>query len=78
MIEESARPLRHVESEFAADSSGFSNSVYKRWFDAKYGRERSMGGYVKAHIMVGVKTNIVTSVEVTPASISDYEMFVLW
>jgi len=75
MIEESARPLRAVESEFAVDSSGFSNSVYKRWFDAKYGRERSMGGYVKAHVMVGVTTNVVASVEVTPASISDYEMF---
>lgn len=75
LIEESARPLKQVESEFAADSSGFSNSVYKRWFDAKYGRERTKGGYVKAHVMVGVTTNIVTSVEVTPADISDYEIF---
>jgi transposase len=75
MIEESARPLRGVESEFAVDSSGFSSSVYKRWFDAKYGRERTMGGYVKAHVMVGVTTNVVAGVEVTPASISDYEMF---
>jgi transposase len=75
MIEESARPLREVETEFAVDSSGFSNSVYKRWFDAKYGRERTSGGYVKAHVMVGVTTNIVTSVEVTPASISDYQIF---
>jgi transposase len=75
MIEESARPLRAVETEFAVDSSGFSNSVYKRWFDAKYGRERTKGGYVKAHVMVGVTTNIVASVEVTPADISDYEIF---
>jgi transposase len=70
-----AKPLRAVESEFAVDSSGFSSSVYKRWFDAKYGRERTMGGYVKAHVMVGVTTNVVVSVEVTPPDISDYEIF---
>ncbi len=75
MIEESARPLREVESDFAVDSSGFSSSVYKRWFDAKYGRERTRGDFVKAHIMVGTKTNIVTSAEVTPAAISDYQIF---
>ena len=75
MIEESARPLREIETDFAVDSSGFSSSVYRRWFDAKYGRERTSGEYVKAHVMVGVTTNIVTSVEVTPASISDYQIF---
>lgn len=75
MVEESARPLREVESDFAVDSSGFSSSIYRRWFDAKYGRERTSGDYVKAHIMVGVKTNVVTSAEVTPAAISDYQIF---
>jgi len=72
MIEESARPLKAVESEFAVDSTGFSTSVYERWFDAKYGRERSISRYVKAHVMIGVKTNVVTSAEVTPFYINDY------
>lgn len=75
MIEESARPLREVETDFAADSTGFSSCIYERWFDAKYGRERSIAKYVKGHMMVGVTTNVVTSVEVTPAYISDYQMF---
>jgi transposase len=74
MIEESARPLRSVETEFAVDSSGFSTSVYRRWYDAKYGRERASSEYVKAHIMIGVKTNVVTSVEVTPSYINDYPL----
>jgi len=72
MIEESARPLRSIESEFAVDSSGFSTAVYRRWYDHKYGREQAEHVYVKAHVMVGVKTNVVTSVEVTPSSGSDY------
>lgn len=74
MIEESAKPLRTVETEFAVDSSGFSTSVFRRWFDHKYGRMQSSAEYVKAHVMVGVKTNIVTSVEVTPFYTNDYPL----
>jgi transposase len=65
LIEESARPLRAIESDFAVDSSGFSTCIYERWFDQKYGREKSKAQWVKAHVMCGVKTNVVTSVEVT-------------
>lgn len=74
MIEESARPLKSIESEFAVDSTGFSSSVYQRWFDHKYGRVQSRAEFVKAHAMVGVTTNVVTSVEATPSFISDYKM----
>ncbi len=65
MIEESAAPLRAIESDFAADSSGFSTSIYERWFDQKYGRQMSRSQWVKAHVMIGTTTNVVTSVEVT-------------
>jgi len=71
MIEESARPLHAIESDFAVDSSGFASSVYARWFDHKYGREVTASEWVKAHIMIGVKTNVVTSVEVTPGYYND-------
>jgi hypothetical protein len=37
MIEESATPLTALETDFAADSSGFTTNTYARWFDAKYG-----------------------------------------
>ncbi len=71
LIEQSALPLRSVETDFAVDSSGFSTSVYNRWFDHKWGRERKEAKWVKAHLMCGVKTNIVTSVEVTPTESGD-------
>lgn len=71
MIEESASPLKAVESDFAVDSSGFSTSVYARWYDAKYGKIRSEQQWLKAHLMVGVKTNVVTSVEVTEGTAND-------
>jgi transposase len=71
MIEESARPLASVESDFAIDSSGFTTSVHRRWFSEKHGKEKSAAKWVRAHVMVGTKTNVVTSVEVTEAATHD-------
>jgi transposase len=65
LVEESASPLKAIESDFAVDSSGFASCVYLRWYDDKYGKVRSQPDWVKAHLMIGVKTNVVTSVEVT-------------
>ncbi|RXH55270.1 transposase [Granulicella sibirica] len=72
LIEESATPLKAVETDFAVDSSGFSTSTYARWFDAKYGRLHVDRYWVKAHLIIGVKTNIVSSVEVTGPEANDY------
>src|SRR3990170_5846553 len=71
LIEQSASPLRAVETDFAVDSSGFSTTTYSRWFDHKYGKMRSEAKWIKAHLMCGVKTHIVTSVEVTPTETAD-------
>ena len=64
-----------MESDFAADSSGFSTSVYDRWFDHKWGKEKKEARWIKAHIMCGVKTNIVTAVEVTDTPAHDSPFF---
>jgi transposase len=71
LIEESTQPLRAVETTFAVDSTGFSTSVYNRWFDHKYGREMKKAKYLKAHYAVGTVTNIVTAVEVTQGDVAD-------
>ena len=65
LIERSALPLKSVECDFAVDSSGFATSTYHRWFDHKWGREIKEAKWVKCHLLCGVKTNIVTAVEVT-------------
>src|SRR5262249_15834259 len=56
--------LASVKIDFAVDSSGFGTSRYTRWYDHKFGRMREQAQWVKAHIMCGVKTNIVTAVEI--------------
>jgi len=71
LIEQSASPLRAVESDFAVDSSGFATTTYARWFDHKWGKERTRQTWVKTHLMCGVKTHTVTSVEATPYESSD-------
>lgn len=65
LIIESSLPLKGVECDFAADSSGFATGQFSRWFDAKYGEEKQKHDWIKVHLMCGVKTNIVTSVEVS-------------
>jgi transposase len=71
LIEQSAAPLASVETSFAADSTGFATSVYRRWFDHKYGREMSKATWIKAHAMIGTTTNVVTSIRVTDETGAD-------
>jgi transposase len=64
LITRSALPLKAIENEFAIDSTGFMTSRFTRWFDKKYGTVREEHDWVKAHIVCGVKTNVVTAVEI--------------
>jgi len=63
LIEKSAAPLTAVETEFAADSSGFSTSTFGKFCEFKHNPDKEVRKWVKAHIMTGVNTNIVTGVE---------------
>jgi len=65
MIEESASPLKAIETDFAIDSSGFSTCAFVRWFDSKYGKMHNNRDWIKCHLMIGVKTNVVTCAEIT-------------
>lgn len=71
LITESSLPLKAVEVNFAVDSSGFSTSRFVRWFDHKYGTVREQHDWVKCHLMCGVKTNIVTAVEIHDRNAND-------
>jgi transposase len=77
LIEESSLPLQAVESDFAVDSSGFSTCRFAHWVKAKYTEPKLMEKHewIKVHLMCGVKTNIVTSVEVTESNANDCPQF---
>ena len=69
LIELSSLPLKSVETDFAVDSSGFSISRFDRWHDFRHGRDSTKRMWIKAHLMIGVKTNIVTSLSLSGAGI---------
>lgn len=71
LVEESAAPLAAIETRFAVDSTGFGTATYRRWYDAKYGREMREQEWVKAHAMIGTLTNVITAVNVTDGYTGD-------
>ncbi len=85
LIEESALPLASIEEDFAIDSTGLSVGARVKWHDAKWGKIHVEFGdtsrrvehreWVKVHVCTGVKTNVVTSVEVTDSNAGDSPQF---
>src|SRR5205823_6018706 len=71
----SSLPLASLETEFAADSSGFSTGRFVRWYDEKYGRTRGEHDWVKVHIVTGTRTNVVTSVRIEGRDAGDAPLF---
>ena len=61
-----------ARERFAPDSTGFSNSRFVRWFDEKYGTERSGHAWVKARAMTGCLTNIITAVVIDNAPVESF------
>jgi transposase len=75
LIVRSSLPLRAVETKFGPDSTGFSTSRFVRWYDEKYGTERSGHDWVKAHAIVGLKTNVITHVLIGDRDANDCPFF---
>jgi transposase len=77
LIEESSLPLASIEEDFAVDSSGISSCRFYQWMHAKYSEPHLIDkrDWIKVHLMCGVKTNIVTSVEITRRHEADTKYF---
>jgi transposase len=71
LVVRSSLPLRSVETTFAPDSTGFSTGRHVRWFDEKYGVERSGHDWVKVHVICGTKTGIIPAVEIRGRDAAD-------
>lgn len=71
LITLSSLPLKEVETDFSVDASGFSTSRFARWFDKKWGKEKKYRIWLKANVISGVKTNIITGVKITEGEVHD-------
>ena len=71
----SALPIKAVETRFAIDSTGFRTTHFNEYCKEKHntGKEHQ---WIKAHICTGVKTNIVTGVEITDENGADCPLFI--
>lgn len=75
LIQRSSLPLKAIETDFCVDSSGFGTSRHETWVSVKHGGQVSRRDWVKVHAMAGVRTNIITSVEITPRYSGDSLQF---
>lgn len=77
LIELSAMPLKQIEVDFAIDATGFGTSRYKTYFDVRWGKNKESKGrmFRKCHAVCGVKTNIITSVDITEGEVNDQKLF---
>ncbi len=77
LIEETSLPLAEIEKNFAVDASGLSTTTGFTWLHAKFTEPRLIDkkDWLKIHICTGVKTNIISAVEVTERFESDSNYF---
>lgn len=71
----SALPLRSVETKFAVDSTGFRTTKFNEYCKEKHNTKKEHQ-WVKVHICTGVKTNIITGVEITGENVNDSPLFI--
>jgi transposase len=69
-----AMPVAELETDFAADSTGFRTTTFSAYYGDKYGRKKEHH-WLKAHLDTGVKTNIVTGITITDESGGDSPQF---
>src|SRR3989338_1956602 len=67
----SSLPLKNVEETLIVDSSGFSTSRFERWLDIKTQRPAKRRHWKKAHLSVGAKSKIITSIYITDGDYGD-------
>lgn len=75
LIEKSALPLRGIEQYFAVDSTGMRSTKFTEYFNSKYSIGKAHK-WVKLHVCIGVKTNIVTSAIIDEECSGDSPNFV--
>ena len=76
LVEISSLPLKQIELDFAIDATGFGTSRYKTFFNMKHMGEGRWKQYRKCHAVCGVKTNIITAVDITEGYVNDQTRFV--
>jgi len=70
LIEESSKPLSVIEHDFATDATGIRTKLFSTWYSLRCKKEIRKRDHLTIHITTGVKSNIVTAlnVEIKPGN----------
>lgn len=63
-IEESSKPLSIIEHDFATDMTGVRTNRFSSWYSLRCDKKIRKRDHIATHITTGVKSNIVTAVDV--------------
>ena len=75
LVTVTACPLKGLEREFAVDGTGWSTRWYDRWLDHRLADESDRQQWVKLHLVVGVKSNVIARAAISPGSHHDHPYF---
>lgn len=67
-----ALPLKELEDAYSMDASGFGSYQYDRWMRTRFSKPKTeWRNYVKGHVCIGTRTNVICSAEITYGNFSD-------
>ena len=64
LIEESSKPLSVIEHDFATDSTGIRTKLFSTWYSLRCKKRIKRRDHLTVHTTVGVKSKIVTALNV--------------
>jgi transposase len=64
LIEESSKPLSVIEHDFATDATGIKTKLFSSWFSLRCKKRIRRRDHLTIHITTGVKSNIVTALNI--------------
>ncbi|MEK6855742.1 MAG: hypothetical protein AABX66_01140 [Nanoarchaeota archaeon] len=75
LIEESSKPLSKIEHDFATDATGIRTNLFSSWYSLRCKKEIKKRYHLTIHITTGVKSNVVTALNVELKSGRDNLIF---
>lgn len=75
LLEESSKPLKEVEQDFATDATGIRTKLFSTWYSLRCKKEIKKRDHLTVHITTGVKSNIVTAINIEERSGRDNQIF---
>lgn len=64
LIEESSKPFAVIENDFATDATGIRTKLFSTWYSLRINKRIRKRDHLTVHISVGVKSKIVTALNV--------------